>query len=135
MKKIILILSILFSQVVLAQTKGTIKGKLLDGDNNNEPLSYATVVLKGTTTGTETDDDGNYRFTAVPGTYYLVFSFLGYQTLEVPITVVAGETVTINRTMEAAGVGLEEIKLSVTTKKESAAALLLQQKNATKDHN
>lgn len=132
MKKITLILSIIFCQIMLAQSKGTIQGKLLDGDNNNEPLSYATVALKGTTIGTETDDDGNYRFSAPAGTYYLVMSFLGYQTLEVPITVVAGETVTVNRTLVASSVGLQEIKLSVTTKKESAAALLLQQKNAVK---
>lgn len=132
MKKILLILALVFSQLALAQSKGTVKGKLLDGDMNNEPLPYATVVLKGTTIGTETDEEGNYSFSATAGTYYLVFSFLGYQTIEVPITIIAGESVTVNRTLVAAGVGLDEIKLSVTTKKESAAALLLEQKNATK---
>lgn len=132
MKKFIIVLALFLCQIAIAQTKGTIKGKVLDGDFNNEPLAYATVAIKGTTIGTETDEDGNYRLSAVPGTYYLVFSFLGYQTLEVPVIIVAGETTTINRTMVAAGEELEEIKLSVTTKKESAAALLLQQKNATK---
>lgn len=132
MKKLVFVLALLLSQFAMAQEKGTIKGKLLDGEINNEPLPYATVSLKGTTIGTETDEEGNYRFSAPAGTYYLVLSFLGYQTLEVPITVIAGESVTVNRTLVAASVGLEEIKLSVTTSRESAAALLLQQKNATK---
>jgi len=132
MKKMILILAMIFCQLAIAQDKGTIKGKLLDKEMNNEGLSFASVVIKGTTRGTETDLEGNFSLSVNPGSYTIVFSFLGYKTLEVPVTVKAGETVTINKTLEAAeGVSLDEIKLKTTVSKEKESALLLEQKKAT----
>ena len=101
MKNFIFVFTLVLVQLATAQEKGIIKGQLLDGKFNNEPLAYASVSLKGTIIGTETDEEGNYRFSAPAGTYYLVLSFLGYQTLEVPITVIAGESVTVNRTLIA----------------------------------
>ena len=132
MKKIIFIFIVLLSTATFAQGKGTIKGKLLDKEMNNEALSFASVVIKGTTIGTETDMDGNYTLSVDAGSYTIVFSFLGYQDLEVPVIVKVGETVTVNRTLEAAdGVALEEVKLTATTSKETQNALTLEQKNAT----
>ena len=59
MKKIIM-LSLLLSGGValLAQTRVT--GFVLDGSMNYEPLIGATVMVKGTNTGTTTDVDGNF---------------------------------------------------------------------------
>ena len=132
MKKIVFILAVIFCQVTVAQDKGTIKGKLLDKETNNEPLSFASVILKGTTVGTETDLEGNYRLSASPGSYTLVMSFLGYKTLEVAVTVKAGETITVNRTLAAeSGVELSTVVLNATTSKESATALITEQRKAT----
>ena len=132
MKKLVFVLVLLVSQIALAQEKGTIKGTLLDGDMNNEPLSFASVILKGTTTGTETDLDGNFELKVNAGSYTVVFSFLGYKTLEVPVVVKAGETVVVNKTLNAEqGVALDEIKVQATVSKEKESALLLQQKKAT----
>lgn len=131
MKKILLILAVIFCQLAVAQGKGTIKGKLLDKDTDNEPLSFASVILKGTTIGTETDLEGNYSLSVTPGSYTIVFSFLGYKTIEVAVTVKEGETVTVNRTMAAEdGVALEEVKITATTSKEKTSALILDQKKA-----
>lgn len=131
MKKIIVILAVIFCQVALAQDKGTIKGKLLDGDMNNEPLSFASVFIKGTTIGVETDLDGNYSISVDAGDYTVVFSFLGYKTLEVPVTVKAGETVTVNKTLVAeTGVELETVVVTGTTSKEKTSALIIEQKKA-----
>jgi hypothetical protein len=53
-------------------------------DENGTPLPGASVTVKGTTRGTVTDFDGNYSITAdLQAT--LVFSYLGYKTIEVPI--------------------------------------------------
>lgn len=132
MKKLVFILAVILCQVAFAQDKGTIKGKLLDGDTNNEPLSFASVILKGTTIGVETDLDGNYTLSVNAGTHTLVFSFLGYKTIEATVTVKAGETVTVNRTLKAEeGVALEEVKLTANTTREKESALLLEQKKAT----
>src|SRR5699024_4523650 len=43
------------------------------------------VMIKGTTTGTSTDTDGSYELNAPSLQDTLVFSFVGYQTQEVPI--------------------------------------------------
>src|SRR5690606_1903467 len=56
----------------------TITGKITD--ENNEPLPGVNIVLKGTTTGTITDIDGNYRLTVPDDATTLVFSSVGYQT-------------------------------------------------------
>ena len=59
---------------------------------------YLLLVLlsKGTTIGTETDLDGNFLLSVDSGDYVLVFDFLGYKTLEVPVSVNSGETVIVN---------------------------------------
>jgi outer membrane receptor protein involved in Fe transport len=60
-----------------------------------------------------------------------VFSFLGYKTLEVPVTVKAGQTVTINKTLEAAeGVALDQIVIETSVSKETQNALIVEQKKA-----
>ena len=51
----------------------------------NGPLPGASVVVKGTTTGTQTDFDGNYTLSDVDANAVLVFSYIGYSTQEVPV--------------------------------------------------
>ena len=132
MKKILFIALIALSQVLIGQEKGTLKGLLTDKETNNEPLPFANVFIKGTTVGTTTDFDGNYSFKIVAGTHVVSFSFLGYKTVEKTFTIKEGETVTINQLMSAEeGVGLDEIVIKSSTSKESASALLLEQKKAT----
>ncbi|MEM6865545.1 MAG: carboxypeptidase-like regulatory domain-containing protein, partial [Bacteroidota bacterium] len=85
MKTYFLLLFTIMSTVGLAQKNGSIVGKLTDKELNNEPLAFANVLIKGSTQGTTSDFDGLFEITDVaPGTYTLVISFLGYETLEVP---------------------------------------------------
>ena len=53
-------------------------------DQSNLPLPGATVVIKGTKTGTQTDIDGKYSIKA-KGAQILVFSFIGMETKELAI--------------------------------------------------
>ena len=132
MKKIVFILSLIICQTIMAQEKGIIMGKLLDKEMNNEPLSFASVVIKGTVIGTETDLEGNFSLSVNAGSYVLVFNFLGYKSLEVPITVISGETLIVNRILESAeGVALEEVTLKANISKQKETALLLEQRKAT----
>ena len=64
--------------------KASISGKITD--DNSAALPGVTVLLKGTTTGTNSDTEGNYSL-PVPeaGTGVLVFSFVGYKSQEVTI--------------------------------------------------
>ncbi len=58
--------------------KGTIEGRVYD-QINNDPLPFANVVIAGTTNGTTTDSDGNYRLEVEPGLYNVEASFIGYK--------------------------------------------------------
>ncbi|WP_205461870.1 TonB-dependent receptor [Mangrovibacterium lignilyticum] len=69
------------------------------------PIPGATIVVKGTTTGTITDLDGKYSISNVPGNSILQFSFVGMKLLEVPV---AGKT-EISVTLEEETIGLEEV--------------------------
>ncbi len=70
----------------------------------NGPLPGASVVVKGTTNGTQTDFDGNYTITAGSDAT-LVFSYVGFKTKEVAVN---GQT-TINLTLEEDAQALEEV--------------------------
>jgi len=68
-------------QFTFAQEK-TISGTV--SDENGLPLPTATVIIKGTTTGTSTDFDGNYSINASEGDV-LDFSYVGYATQSQPV--------------------------------------------------
>ena len=57
-----------------------VKGKVIDADGS-EPMIGVSVLVKGTTTGTVTDIDGNFSLT-VPDKATLQLSYIGYKTIE-----------------------------------------------------
>ena len=131
MKKITLLFIVLITTWSFAQNTGSIEGKLIDKEYNNEPLAFANVLIKGTTKGTTSDFDGLYSFNDLdPGPYTLIFSFVGYTTQEIPVTVTAGQVTALNVTMSASAASLDEVVITTTTRKESETALLLDQKKA-----
>jgi iron complex outermembrane receptor protein len=71
-----LIIFLLMTTFVFAQQSGMVV------DQNNEPLPGASVVIKGTTTGTTTDFDGKFSINVSQGGV-LVVSYVGFSTSEV----------------------------------------------------
>ncbi|WP_222845700.1 SusC/RagA family TonB-linked outer membrane protein [Flavilitoribacter nigricans] len=67
----------------LAQDQITITGTVTSTDGS-ETLPGVSVIIKNTTEGTATDFDGTYSVQA-PADATLVFSFIGYQSMEVPV--------------------------------------------------
>lgn len=133
MKNILTVCLLLVITFLSAQDKGSIVGKLTDKEVNNEPLAFANVLIKGTTTGTTSDFDGLYEIgDLAPGTYTLQVSYLGYETAEIPtVEVVAGKVTTVNVPMSASeGVSLDEVTVTTVARKDSEVALLLDQKKA-----
>jgi hypothetical protein len=63
---------------LLAQQQKSVSGKVTD--SGGQPLPGVTVVVKGTTQGTVTNNDGNYTLTNIPDDATLVFSFVGMRT-------------------------------------------------------
>lgn len=63
--------------------KVTVKGKVTD--ENGLPIPGAGINLKGSTTGTSSDTNGNYAIVVPDGAGTLVFTFIGYATQELAI--------------------------------------------------
>jgi TonB-dependent receptor len=110
--------------------KGTVAGTITDKDVNNEPLPFSNVVIKGTTIAVTTDESGKYSISLDAGKYVIQFSFLGYEPQEENITVVAGETLTVNKTLGAGSYTLKDVTVQGTANHEKESTLLLEQKNA-----
>lgn len=88
-------------QCIMAQNK-MITGTVTD--DSGLPLPGVTVLIKGTSTGTQTDFDGKYNIEATIGDT-LSFSFVGMKTQEIPI----GSSNTYNITMVSDAAILDEV--------------------------
>ena len=73
---------VIFSYPVFSQEK-TITGTVYSSDG--ERLPGANVIQKGTSNGTLTDAEGNYRLQLIEGADILVFSFIGYVSEEIAV--------------------------------------------------
>lgn len=92
-----LLITLCSSVVAFAQT-GSISGKIVD--EKKEPVIAATVVVAGTTLGAATDMDGNYTLEGVAvGEVRLQVSYIGYDTKEATVRVIANKTVTLDITL------------------------------------
>ena len=87
----------------LAQEKVQITGTVTDAITA-EALPGVSILIKGTTTGTITDIDGNYSIKALP-TDVLVFSFLGFLQQEIAV----GNNTVIDVSLAQDVVGLDEV--------------------------
>lgn len=95
---------ILFSvQLSIAQSV-TINGKV--ADSQGEPLIGATILVKGTTTGSITDVDGLYSVQLESTPAILVFSYTGYRNQELEVT---SATTTLDVTMDESVGLLDEV--------------------------
>jgi TonB-dependent starch-binding outer membrane protein SusC len=74
-------------------------------NNRNEPLPGVTVLVKGTTLGTLTDERGNYTLSNLTRGSVLTFSFIGMQTQEIPV----GSNNMVNVTLLEESTKLDEV--------------------------
>ena len=130
MKLKFLIITLFVCTLGFSQNKGAISGILTDKDSNNQPLPFANVLVKGTKIGLNTDLEGKYTLAVAPGNYTVQFSFVGYESVEVPVEVKAGETVTINKTLGSGSYKLDDVVVKTTVNREKETAILLDQKQA-----
>lgn len=107
--------AILMSFSALAQVgAGTLKGRITDFDTK-ESLPFASVILflnGNQVAGTNTDFDGDYTIKPIqPGTYDVLFSFVGYQSKKVTgVKITANKIQFVNGEL-GAGVMMEEAEV------------------------
>jgi len=108
---------LLFSPVTYAQD-ATIRGFVYEKETG-EPVIFTNVYLKGTTYGAATDVNGYFAITKIPpGTYTLIVTYLGFDTLQMPVTLNANAVLTKNLLLEQGFYTLEQFQ--VTAEREEA---------------
>lgn len=121
MKKILLIASLLFITSLSSQNQGAISGTIIDKEMNNEPLLFADVSLKSIGKRVRTNFHGNFELTNIDaGNYVLVISYLGYETLEIPVTVKKNIVTQIHDGLVAKNISLDDMtSITLTSKEET----------------
>ncbi len=105
-----------------AQTNGIIRGNVKD-KNTQETIVGAAVFIDGTTNGTNSDTEGNYKLTVPVGTYRLKSSFAGYTSLiKENIIVTSGNAQIINFELEIASKNLDAVEVTFDKGKSAEAA-------------
>ena len=119
-----------FLALQLTAQSGKIVGTITDGEYN-EPMAFANVLIKNTTTGTTSDFDGKYQLEISEGNYTIVFSYIGYQSVEISdVTVEANSEVLVDVTLNTNS--LETVIITTTVRKNTESAVLdLQKKSIT----
>ncbi|WP_020534711.1 SusC/RagA family TonB-linked outer membrane protein [Lewinella cohaerens] len=102
MKKLSLVLSLVLFAVSFAIAQRTVSGTITD--DGGEPLIGASILVKGTSSGTVTDIDGSYSLEVPDGSTTLVVSYTGFETREVAV----GASNLLDITMSE-GVALDEV--------------------------
>ena len=122
------ILALAPSATVLAQSTGTIVGRVVDADTG-APLPGADVRLDGTAFATASDRTGGFRIAGVPaGQYALLVVYLGHAEQRAEVTVAAGDAVTVD--VELAKNAFSEAVQVTAPIGEGQAAALNQQRTA-----
>ena len=113
-----------------AQT-ASITGTVHDAESG-ESLIGANVVIEGSAVGTTSDLDGHYVIKNVaPGSYNLVFSYIGYNSTTVRnVDVVAGKATTINLSLTPEAIGMDEVVVEAEAVRNSEGALLRERQKA-----
>ena len=125
-KSAALIALVIFTGFNLNAQTGKIAGTIMDGEFN-EPMAFANVLIKNTTKGTTSDFDGKYLIDIEPGSYTLVFSYIGYQTIEISDVLVSGDDdVIVDVTLNTNS--LETVVITTTIRKNTESAVLDLQK-------
>lgn len=117
MKRSILLTLLLFAGLSWAAAQTRVTGKVTNRDTG-EPVPFATVAIKGTTVGVNTDDKGNYSINVPSSDAVLLFSFVGYATVEQ----VAGSRSVVDVTLQSESTSLSEVvvtAMGITREKKS----------------
>lgn len=98
-----------------AQTPtGTVTGKVIDAATKL-PISDVRVVVVGTQFAAPTNKDGEYRLVNVrAGAVTIGVLRIGYKSMQQPVTVVAGQTATLNFELSQSAINLSEVVVTGT---------------------
>ncbi|NNJ88068.1 MAG: carboxypeptidase-like regulatory domain-containing protein, partial [Eudoraea sp.] len=101
-----------------SQVEGTLAGTITDQEVYNEGIVFADVRLKNTDIKVQTNFRGNFEIKDIEaGNYTVEVSYLGYETLEIPVVIQGNEVTIVASSMAAKQLGMEDMTLLDITKK------------------
>lgn len=108
---------LLFMNIAALSLQAQVKITGTVTDAAGKPVSFITVQLKGASSGTSTHEDGTYALSADirPGAHTLVFSGVGYRTLEKTLTIGSSAGYTIDVQVEESASKLDEVVVTGTS--------------------
>ena len=110
MKYLTLVFFLLFTALLFSQEQGAVIGTILDKEMNNEPMLFAHVQIKNTPISVQTNFHGNFEIASIdPGNYTLLVSYLGYETLEISITIEDNKITQVISELESKKISLQDI--------------------------
>lgn len=114
---------------IIQSQNGVISGKITT--ENGEPISLVSVMLRGTSFGSSTDDNGVFSFDAPAGNYTLIVSSVGFKRSTQKVILVARESIEADFTLQESSEELDEVVVNGLNKDEQ---LILESKTATKSN-
>jgi len=110
-RSLVALFSLLFIAQLWAQ-EGTIRGFVYE-ENSGEPAMFTNVILQESKQGTVTDVNGFFNMSKVPaGDYTMVVTYIGYDSLVVPVTVLPGKIVNKKLYLKESSIQLDVVQLS-----------------------
>ncbi|WP_439559288.1 carboxypeptidase-like regulatory domain-containing protein, partial [Dyadobacter sp.] len=125
----------ILSGAAIAQNTTTIKGTVTDA-KTGETLPFVSVLIPGTTMGTASDADGRYALTLRENYPTIKFTYVGYLSVEKPITPGISQTIDIKLAVDASM--LKEVTVKGRGRyrnKDNPAVQLIREVIAHKDEN
>ncbi len=109
-KLICCFLFILF-QFSFSQQKQTISGTI---KSENEVIPFANILIKNSTMGTSSNENGDFSIDLEPGNYTIQVNAIGFKPQERNITVIQNQNLTLNFNLEESVLGLNQVVISAT---------------------
>jgi outer membrane receptor protein involved in Fe transport len=109
LKFILLISAFVFAINIFPQNTGNVTGRITDSETK-EPLPFINILIKGTQTGSASDEKGFYSLQNIPaGEQTLILSGVGYRRLETVVNITPGQTLKRDFVLSASAVEVSEV--------------------------
>ena len=125
-----LFLTLLAILAVMPAIAGNLSGVVLD-KQYGDPMTGATVQIKGTSLGAVADLDGNYIINNIPsGTYTVEVKYVGYKDINLSGVKISNEPVILNFELESDAQALGEVAVVARIKRNTDISMMTAQKQS-----
>ena len=105
------LLLLFVTQLFQAQEKGTVMGHIL---SEGQAIPFASILLKNTTTGSSSDENGNFSIQIPSGNQTIIVRAIGFKNQEKNINVPSGGKIHLDFNLEESVFGLNQVVVSAT---------------------